>query len=43
VNNALRAVYNDALPVSAWWPALAVIATWMVLSFVAALKLFRWQ
>jgi ABC-2 type transport system permease protein len=43
VNNALRAVYNDALPVSAYWPALAIVAAWMVLSFVAALKLFRWQ
>jgi len=43
VNNALRAVYNDALPVSAYWPALAVIVAWMVVSFVAALKLFRWQ
>jgi len=43
VNNALRAVYNDALPVSAYWPALAIITAWMVLSFVAALKLFRWQ
>lgn len=43
VNNALRAVYNDALPLSACWPALAIVAAWMVLSFVAALKLFRWQ
>jgi ABC-2 type transport system permease protein len=43
VNNALRAVYNDALPVSAYWPSLAIVAAWMVLSFVAALKLFRWQ
>ncbi|MFL5542538.1 MAG: ABC transporter permease [Longimicrobiaceae bacterium] len=43
VNNALRAVYNDALPVSAYWPALAITAAWMVLTFVAALKLFRWQ
>jgi ABC-type multidrug transport system permease subunit len=42
-NHALRAVYNDALPVSAYWPALAIVAGWMVLSFVAALKLFRWQ
>lgn len=42
-NTALRAVYNDALPVSAFWPSLAIIAAWMVLSFVAALKLFRWQ
>jgi ABC-2 type transport system permease protein len=43
VNNALRAVYNDALPVSAYWPSLAIVTAWMVLSFVAALKLFRWQ
>jgi ABC-type multidrug transport system permease subunit len=43
VNNALRAVYNDALPVSTYWPSLAIVAAWMVLSFVAALKLFRWQ
>ena len=43
VNNALRAVYNDALPVSAYWGSLAIVAAWMVLSFVAALKLFRWQ
>lgn len=43
VNNALRAVYNDALPVSAYWPSLAIIAAWMVISFAAALKLFRWQ
>ena len=43
VNNALRAVYNDALPVGAYWPSLAIVAAWMVLSFVAALKLFRWQ
>ncbi|HEV7590634.1 MAG TPA: ABC transporter permease [Longimicrobium sp.] len=43
VNNALRAVYNDALPVGAYWHSLAIVAAWMVLSFVAALKLFRWQ
>jgi len=43
VNNALRAVYNEALPVGAYWHELAIIAAWMVLSFVAALKLFRWQ
>jgi len=43
VNNAFRAVYNDALPFSAYWPAAAIVAAWMVLSFAAALKLFRWQ
>jgi ABC-type multidrug transport system permease subunit len=43
VNNALRAIYNDALPLGDYWPSLAIVAAWMVLSFVAALKLFRWQ
>jgi ABC-2 type transport system permease protein len=43
VNDALRSIYNDALPLSAAWPQLAIIAAWMVLSFVLALKLFRWQ
>lgn len=43
VNNALRAVYNEALPVSAYWPALAITTAWMLVSFVAALKIFRWQ
>jgi len=43
VNNALRAIYNDALPLGAYWPSVAVVAAWMVLSFAAALKLFRWQ
>ncbi len=43
LNDAFRAVYNDALPVTAYWPQLAILAAWMVLSFLAALKLFRWQ
>jgi ABC-2 type transport system permease protein len=43
LNDAFRAVYNDALPVGAWWPQVAILVAWMVVSFVAALKLFRWQ
>jgi ABC-type multidrug transport system permease subunit len=43
LNDAFRAVYNDALPVTAWWPQVAILLAWMVLSFLAALKLFRWQ
>ncbi|HEX8243377.1 MAG TPA: ABC transporter permease [Longimicrobium sp.] len=43
LNDAFRAVYNDALPVSGYWPQIAILAAWMVVSFVAALKLFRWQ
>jgi ABC transporter DrrB family efflux protein len=43
LNDAFRAVYNDGLPVSAYWPQVAILLAWMVVSFVAALKLFRWQ
>ncbi|HSU17742.1 ABC transporter permease [Longimicrobium sp.] len=43
LNDAFRAVYNDALPISAYWPQVAILVAWMVLTFVAALKLFRWQ
>jgi ABC-2 type transport system permease protein len=43
VNDAMRAVYNDALPLTAVWHQLAIITAWMVLSFLLALKLFRWQ
>jgi ABC-type multidrug transport system permease subunit len=43
LNDAFRAVYNDGLPVAAYWPQVAILVAWMVLSFVAALKLFRWQ
>jgi ABC transporter DrrB family efflux protein len=43
LNDAFRAVYNDGLPVSAYWPQVAILVAWMVVSFVAALKLFRWQ
>jgi ABC-type multidrug transport system permease subunit len=43
LNDAFRAVYNDALPLTSVWPQLAILAAWMVLTFVAALKLFRWQ
>jgi len=43
LNTAFRAVYNDALPIGAWWPQLLILVAWMVLCFVAALKVFRWQ
>jgi ABC-type multidrug transport system permease subunit len=43
VNDALRLVYNDALPLSAAAPQLGIIVAWMVLSFLVALKIFRWQ
>jgi ABC transporter DrrB family efflux protein len=41
--DALRGVINEGLALSAVSAELAVLAGWGGLSFVAALKLFRWQ
>lgn len=43
MNDALRAIYNDALPVGAYAGELGILAAWMIVSFLLSLKLFRWQ
>jgi len=43
LNDALRAVMNDGAPLTALGRELTVMGLWGVLSFVAALKLFRWS
>ena len=43
LNDALRAIYNDALPFSGYAVELAILAAWMVIGFVLSLRLFRWQ
>ena len=43
LNDALRAVYNDGLPVAAWGHELLILSAWMLVSFFLALRLFRWQ
>lgn len=43
LNDALRGVYNDGLPLHASVVPLAILVGWMVLSFVLALRVFRWQ
>jgi ABC-2 type transport system permease protein len=43
LNDALRAVVNDGEPLRAIWSELAILAAWGGVSFVAALKLFRWS
>jgi ABC-type multidrug transport system permease subunit len=43
LNDALRAVYNDALPFGAYAGELAILAAWMVVAFVVSLRWFRWQ
>ncbi len=43
LNNGLRAVINEGAPLaSQLWPA-AILIAWGVVSFVVALRLFRWQ
>lgn len=43
LTDALRAVTNDAAPLSACAGQLGVLALWTVLSFALALRMFRWQ
>ncbi len=43
LNNALRAVMLEGSGVVAIAPELALLAGWGLLSFVVALRLFRWQ
>jgi ABC-type multidrug transport system permease subunit len=43
LNDALRAVMNDGAPLRSIWVAVAVLGGWGLVSFVVALKIFRWQ
>ena len=43
LNNALRAVINDARPFSAVAPSLALLTAWTVVAFAVALKIFKWK
>jgi ABC-2 type transport system permease protein len=43
LNDALRAVYNDGLPLAATAGDLALLAGWTALTFILALRWFRWQ
>lgn len=43
LNDALRAVMNDAAPFTHVAPHLAGLLVWGVVSFFVGLKLFRWQ
>lgn len=43
LNDALRGVMNDGRSLTALWRELALLVAWAGVSFVAALKLFRWS
>ena len=43
LNDALRAVMNDAAPLTKVMPHLAFLAVWGIVTFMVGLKIFRWQ
>src|SRR5215213_5387186 len=43
LNNVLRALMNEGATLSSNWIPIAVLLVWCLISFVVALKIFRWQ
>jgi ABC-2 type transport system permease protein len=43
LNTLLRAVMNEGAPLGANWIHVAILLAWLLISFVVALKIFRWQ
>ncbi len=43
LNSTLRSLMNEGSTVSSNWAAIAILIAWCVVSFVVALKIFKWQ
>src|SRR5258705_4915163 len=43
LNDVLRAVMNDGAPLASHWGQLAIVMGWGLLSFIVAMRNFRWQ
>jgi ABC-type multidrug transport system permease subunit len=43
LNNALRALMNEGASLSSNWISIAILLAWCVVSFLVALRIFRWQ
>jgi ABC transporter DrrB family efflux protein len=43
LNDSLRSVMNDGVSVTTNWAAILVMLAWCIISFILALKIFRWQ
>ena len=43
LNNVLRALMNEGASLSSNWLPIAILLAWCLISFVVALKIFRWQ
>ncbi len=43
LNNALRSVMNEGAALSSNWIPITILLAWCLISFVVALKIFKWQ
>ena len=43
LNNVLRALMNEGSSLSSNWLSISILLAWCLISFVVALKIFRWQ
>ncbi|HKY04620.1 MAG TPA: ABC transporter permease, partial [Blastocatellia bacterium] len=43
LNSSLRAVMNEGASLESNWPQICIMIAWAAVSFVVALKVFRWQ
>lgn len=43
LNNVLRSLMNEGASLSSNWAAIAILLAWCVISFLVALKIFKWQ
>jgi len=43
LNTLLRSVMNEGAPLWSNWINIAILMAWLVVSFIVALKIFRWQ
>ena len=43
LNNVLRALMNEGSSLASNWMSVAILLAWCLISFVVALKIFKWQ
>lgn len=43
LNSLLRALMNEGAPLAEHWAPIAILIAWCVISFLVALKIFKWQ
>ena len=43
LNNVLRSLMNEGAGLSSNWAPIAILLAWCVISFLVALKIFKWQ